>query len=243
MSILKDFLDIVYPPRCHICQKFLSGDKSDSPCFCKDCLDDFYEISGPICTICGVPFESLSEEDHICEACLRRRPYYDKLRAPYAYEGVIMDAVHQLTYKRKTQLARSLGSLLGSFAEKKGYDLHDFLIMPVPLHPKKLRVRRFNQSLLLARSMSIGEKTDIDYLSLKRLKNTTPQTVLSSRDRRKNVRNAFNIIEGRSFEKKNVLLVDDVATTGSTMNECARVLKKAGCESVLCLALARTITV
>ena len=240
MSILTDFLDIVYPPRCHICQKFLSGDKSDSPYFCKDCLDDFNEISGPLCTICGVPFESLSEEDHICEACLRRRPYYDRLCAPYTYEGMIMDAVHQLKYKGKTHLARSLGLMLGSFAEKKGCDIHDFLIMPVPLHPKKLRERRFNQSLLLARSMSVVEELDIDCLSLRRLKNTKPQTVLSSREREKNVRNAFGIAEAKSLKGKKILLVDDVATTGSTMNECASVLKKAGCDSVLCLALART---
>jgi ComF family protein len=185
-------------------------------------------------------FESKREEDHHCENCLRKRPFYDALRAPYLYDGGIMEAIHQMKYAGKSHLADFLGSLLASFAKEWLGNTSDYLLMPVALHPKKLRERGFNQSLVLAKAIKPLLGTELDFLSLRRVIYTQPQTGLNSDERRKNVRKAFGLIGQPDLKKRTVILVDDVATTGNTMNECARVLKKAGCDKVFCLTLART---
>jgi ComF family protein len=240
MNIFARFIDIIYPSRCHICRSFLSNDSRENHHFCPDCLNGFLRISPPLCPICGKPFESFSEENHLCEECMRKRPFFNSLGAPYLYQGGIMDAIHQMKYAGKTYLAKSLGPLLASFASKWLDKTEGLLMMPVPLHPKKLRERGFNQSLLLARIMTPLLDTELDFLSLRRVIYTRPQTGLNSDERKRNVRRAFAMIGQRDFKGKTVILVDDVATTGNTMNECARVLKKAGCKKVFCLALART---
>ena len=240
MGILSRFIDIIYPARCHICRNFISNDSRPNNHFCPDCLNGFSKISPPLCTVCGIPFESISEENHLCEDCMRKRTFFDGLGAPYLYEGGIMDAIHQMKYAGKTYLADSLGPLMASFAANWLDNQEGLLMMPVPLHPKKLRKRGFNQALLLAKAMMPILGTELDFLSLRRVIYTRSQTGLNSEERRRNVRRAFAIYGQRELEDKTVILVDDVATTGNTMNECARVLKKAGAEKVFCLALART---
>jgi ComF family protein len=113
-------------------------------------------------------------------------------------------------------------------------------MIPVPLHPKRLRERGFNQSLLLARNVASSLGTELDFLSLRRIRYTQPQTGLKSDERRKNVSRAFELKDRKCVKGRTVILVDDVATTGNTLNECARVLRRSGCARVFCLVLART---
>jgi ComF family protein len=113
------------------------------------------------------------------------------------------------------------------------------LVIPVPLHPRRLRERGFNQSLLLARHVARALGAELDFMSLRRERYTLPQTGLTREARRKNVRRAFRVIAKAPVRKREVLLIDDVATTGNTLDECARVLRKAGCDRVVCLVLAR----
>jgi ComF family protein len=244
MNFFRPFIDLIYPPRCSICEKFLWKDRAkrnqQELLFCEPCLDGFSEITSPFCFICGRPFASEVDEDHLCENCLRKRPYYDAMRAPYLYEGDIMAAIHQFKYARKSHLANSLGFLLTSFARKWLDNTDSIVMMPVPLHPKKLRERNFNQSLLLARYAAPLLGTELDFVSLRRIKYTQPQTALKSDERRKNVRGAFEVVDSKVVKGRSVLLVDDVTTTGSTLNECARTLKRAGAREVFCLTLART---
>jgi len=240
MGIFAKFIDIIYPARCHICRTFFSYGMGANNHFCTHCLNSFSKISPPVCPVCGIPFGSISEENHLCEKCMRKRPFFDSLGAPYIYEGRIMDAIHQMKYASKTYLADSLGHLMASFAIRWLDSMEELLIMPVPLHPKRLRERGFNQALLLARAIMPVLGAELDFLSLKRVIYTRSQTGLNSEERKRNVRRAFIMDRQRGLKGKTVLLVDDVATTGNTMNECARVLKKAGVERVFCLALART---
>jgi ComF family protein len=244
MNFFTQFIDLIYPPRCSICEKFLWKDRAKKDLqellFCEACFHGFSEITSPLCPICGRPFASDVDEDHLCENCLRKRPYYDAMRAPYLYEGGIMVAIHQFKYARKSHLANSLGFLLSYFAGKWLDKTKGILIMPVPLHPRKLRERNFNQSLLLARSAAPLLGAELDFLSLRRIKYTQPQTGLKSDERRKNVRRAFEVVDSKVVKGRSVLLVDDVTTTGSTLNECARTLKRAGAREVFCLTLART---
>jgi ComF family protein len=242
MNLFTKLMDIIYPPRCHVCQVFLSEDdpikSTTASLFCQTCLTGFRKISPPLCSICGTPFSSETEDDHPCETCLRKRPHYEAARAPYLYEDTLMKAIHQFKYGAKSALADSLGPLLAHFAESWVRE-PGVLTMPVPLHPKRLRERGFNQSLLLARHVAKKLAAGLDFLSLRRVRHTPPQTALGSEERRKNVRGAFEVIDAEAVKGKVVLLIDDVATTGNTLNECARVLNKSGCKKVLCLTLAR----
>jgi ComF family protein len=244
ITIFKAFIELIYPPRCAICQTFLGEDRAkkdeEELLFCPACFDDFSEIASPLCTVCGRPFASNVEKDHFCEDCLRRKPFYDMVRAPYLYEGAIMEAIHQFKYAGRFYLADSLGPLLASFAKYWMEATVDCLTMPVPLHPKRLRERGFNQSLLLSRHAASLIGTELDFLSLRRIRYTQPQTGLRSEERRRNVRKAFEITNEEAVKDRIVLLVDDVTTTGSTLNECARVLKRAGAEKVFGLVLAST---
>jgi ComF family protein len=246
MKVLKSLIDLIYPPRCLICQAFLTDEGAvhtgQSLPFCHTCFKDFTEIKSPICPLCGRPFPEGIEQDHVCEDCIRKRPFYDLTRAPYLYEGALMTAIHELKYAQRSHLANSLGFLLASFAQNWIGELKGYVIMPVPLHPRRLRARGFNQSLLLARGVASKTGADLDFLSLRRTRFTKPQTELSSEERKKNVRKAFAVVKPEAVKGRTVLLVDDVATTGSTLNECAKALKRAGAESVLCLVLARTST-
>ena len=244
MNIFNKLIDLIYPPRCHICQEFLwqegvKKDQEELP-FCQTCFNDFYEITSPICPICGRPFVSGIEEDHICESCLRKWPFYNALVAPYLYDGALMAAIHQFKYAGKIYLANSLGRLLCLFAKEWLKEMEDCLMLPVPLHPKRLRERGFNQSLLLARFLTDVFDTELDFLSLRRIRYTRPQTGLQRDERRKNVRRAFELKDPHVAKGRTVILVDDVATTGNTLNECARTLKRAGAKEIFCLVLART---
>ena len=240
MSLLSNLLDIVYPPRCQVCTNFLDAHPEDRGDICDECFSSFRKLTHPFCSICAEPFKSKVEEDHLCEKCLRKRPYYDELRAPYLYEEKIMEAVQLIKYSGKSYIVKSLGPLLGAFAKDWINVTKDMIIMPVPLHKKKLKQRGFNQSVLLVKAISPVLEIEMDFFTLIRIRYTGSQAGLSLEQRRKNVKGAFEVRAENNIKGKSVILVDDVATTGNTMNECARILKKAGSKKVLGLTLART---
>lgn len=244
MNLLNSLIDIIYPPRCSICRQFFgyngSAKKNGGVSFCKSCSRDFRRIASPLCTVCGTPFAAKAQDDHLCENCLRRRPYYEAAGAPYLYEGAVMTAIHQFKYGPKSFLAEPLGELLARFAEDWVPNPDRILTIPVPLHPKRLRERGFNQGLLLAGHVARRLDTKLDFLALRRVRYTSPQMGLKKGARQKNVRGAFGLKHPEVVKGKKVLLVDDVATTGNTLNECARALKRAGCKKVICLTVART---
>jgi ComF family protein len=243
MNLFSKLIDLIYPPRCPICRAFLWNAnleiQNNTFSLCQSCFSEFREIASPLCPVCSRPFVTDMGEDHLCENCLRKMPFYEAIRAPYVYEGTLMKAIHQFKYGAKGLLADSLGPLLAQFAKSLLEESDDYLTMPVPLHAKRLRERGFNQSLLLARHVARHLHTKLDFLCLKRVRYTQPQTGLKKEERRKNVRRAFQLENPEAVEGETILLIDDVATTGNTLNECARVLKRAGCKKVFCLVLAR----
>jgi ComF family protein len=240
MSLILNLLDIIYPPRCQICTGFLNDHPIDRGDICDSCFTGFKKLVSPLCRICGEPFKSRVEEDHLCEKCLIKRPYYDELKAPYLYEEKLMAAIQLIKYSGKSNIVKSLGPILATYAKNWINDTNEMIMMPVPLHKKKLRQRGFNQSALFVKAISPVLGIEADYFTLKRIRYTESQAGLSMDERRKNVRGAFDTREDNDINGKTIILVDDVATTGNTMNECARILKKAGAEKVLALTLART---
>ncbi|MBW1784217.1 MAG: ComF family protein [Deltaproteobacteria bacterium] len=243
MNLLKQLADILYPPRCAVCSAFLwKGPlvkETGSPWFCAACIADFRSIASPVCPVCGQPFPSEVKEDHLCEDCLRKSPFYEAAWAPYRYEGAILEAIHRLKYGSKGFLADAIGPLLARFTGERFDMSGSVLIMPVPLHPRRIRERGFNQSLLLARHVARRLQLDLDFLSLRRVRYTLPQTRLAKKERQQNVRGAFQLKNLGSVRGKTILLVDDVVTTGNTLNECARILKKGGAVKVFGVSLAR----
>jgi ComF family protein len=241
----KQLAQIIYPPRCVICgdfQRRAPFEAVDSPnSICLNCTSAFETIEAPFCTICGLPFDGNDIENHPCHDCSNTRPHFEAARAPFAYEGPALEAILKLKYGKKTFVAEAVGPLLAEFVKTRFMPPGHVVVMPVPLHPKRLRERGFNQSLLLAREIAKAITGDLDYLSLKRVKHTISQTTLSRKERRKNVRNAFLLKNPGGVARKSILLVDDVMTTGNTLNECAGVLLQGGAKAVFCVTLARAV--
>jgi ComF family protein len=241
MGLLSPLIDILYPPRCHLCGRFLysAGGALHPKHLCSECRAALAPVTHPLCSVCGNPFPASAGQDHLCENCLRSNPWYDLVRAPYLYSGPLMEALKRFKYKSETHLVSTFGPLLASFAG--GYISHPkgILTIPVPLHRRRLRERGFNQSLLLARAVSEHLGSRLDYLSLVRRKYTAPQTGLSKEKRKRNVKDAFLLVNPGGVKGGVILLVDDVFTTGHTLNECARTLKRSGARTVICLTLAR----
>ncbi len=231
MLMLKSLLDLFFPPSCPICEE--GGNEG----ICPSCMAGMRLIHSPLCPFCGIPFSSSVSSDHLCGDCMKHKRRFSLARSAGTYEGTLLDAIHLLKYRGKTALAHPLASLLTDTIDGQEYDI----ITPVPLHRKRLQERGFNQSLLLARSVAKKHKIPIDYLSLRRVRATTPQINLSGNERKANVRGAFEVRKGVPFSKKRVLLIDDVYTTGATVSECSKALKKAGANEVGVLTLARVV--
>jgi len=224
-------------------------DKLMAPFLCPICSSGFLPVESPKCSRCGMMFKSRQGEDHLCGECLDSPKRFQMARSAGIYKDTMMAVIHCFKYKGKTQLSRPLGTLLFaafvSFWDKMNIDL----IVPVPLHSKKLRMRGFNPSFLLVKDwVGIAKflnvrlpdiPVDIDVLTRRRW--TEPQTGLRRKERLANIKNAFNINNDSKIAGKRILLVDDVYTTGATVNECSKVLLKGGAGRVDVLTLARVI--
>lgn len=196
-------------------------------------------IQNSICSICGRPFAATEQPEHLCQTCLTRPYHFDGARAITLYDGPILKAIQQFKFGKKTIFAQTLGRLKtgpGPFNPAE-FDL----LIPVPLHVKRLRERGFNQALLLLREWAGKEKKKIDFTSLVRHRWTEAQTNLKHHQRLQNIKGAFTVKTAHKVRGKSVLLCDDVFTTGATVNECTRVLKEAGAKQVSVLTLARTV--
>ena len=223
--------------------------KSFSACFCDHCLArGVCKIETPFCTQCGSPFSQGFNENHVCEACLKKPLRLGCVRGVVQYSGIVTDAVALFKYHSKLPLAAVFEDLLFQAFVCHYGEVHIDLIMPVPLHGSRLRKRGFNQAFLLVRNfVKIHEQRfgkqplwKIDTDSLVRKKNTPSQTGFDVEQRRKNLNHAFRVVRPEAVAGKHILLIDDVLTTGATCNEAAKNLLKKGAQQVDALVLART---
>lgn len=231
-------MDFIFPPICSICGAPFDSEEIG---MCPYCLSQIKYIGSPFCSLCGRPFCSEVVTDHLCGDCLTRKRHFNKARAVGYYDGVLRKATHLLKYKLKNHLAFPLGNIMAHRMNYllNGVEYHS--IIPVPLHSARLRERGFNQALFLARSVSKKHKIPLDGYTLARNKWTEPQVGLSERDRKDNVRGAFSILKRDKIKDRNILLVDDVYTSGNTVEECSKSLMKAGAHRVDVLTLARVV--
>ncbi len=237
MNILAGIADIIFPPCCVVCGELLQRHSSLS--LCESCLQGIRFISSPLCPCCGVPFSGEEGDDHLCGQCLMEEKPYALARSVGRYEGTILTAIHKFKYHGKTGIGKALGGIMADFASGI-WEMGTFdLIIPVPLHIKRLRERGFNQAVILARELSKRFHLPLDFSSLKRTRFTPPQVGMGRKERSANVKGAFSITNPRNITGKKILLIDDVYTTGSTLVECSRVLLDANAEAVAILTAAR----
>jgi len=236
-AILKSIVDFVFPPICFMCGNPFSSEKDVG--ICPHCLSQVKYIVSPMCSRCGKPFYSEILDDHLCGDCLTERRYFNIARSIGYYDGILRKTIHLLKYKLKTNLAFTLGDFMAQRMQTFFSGVTYHLIIPVPLHPKRLRERGFNQTLFLARFVSKKNNIPLDSYNLTRKRETKPQVGLSKRDRKDNVKGSFSILKRDKVVDKDILLVDDVYTSGNTVDECSKILVKAGAHKVDVLTLAR----
>jgi len=232
-------IDFFFPPKCLLCGESLGELPDDHPCpLCSSRIKSF---SHPRCPCCGLGFGDTPGEDHLCSRCLTEERHFTTARAIGPYEGLMAEAIHRFKYQGASRLAKPLGTFLAEYEDPE-FPFADFeLILSVPLHPRRLRQRGFNQSLLLARRVSRAHSIPLDFTALRRTRHTEPQTQLSGSERQKNIRGAFEVRRPEGIAEKHILLIDDVFTTGATVQECAKVLLKAEAKRVDVLTLARAL--
>jgi ComF family protein len=233
------FLDLIFPPLCHSCRAYIPD--SGEIMLCASCLAAALPVQSPLCLCCGRPFATQGGIDHLCGTCTTEPPPYLAARAALLHEEITRELIHRFKYSHKVILRRPLALLAARHLENFVSDFGADLIVPVPLHNKRLRQRGFNQALLLAEIFSDRWDIPLSRNNLKRIRWTEPQVNLNAPERVRNVKGAFSLTDEVESNGKRVLLVDDVYTTGSTVKECSRVLKRGGAAEVVVLTIARAV--
>lgn len=238
-------LDLVFPALCPVCEATLGTGRRDP--LCGHCWGAITRLGDPWCDVCGAasplaaPFDERPPRmapAHPCAACRTSPPHYDYARSAAVYEGGLRDAVHALKFSGRRALANPLGDLAFEECGVSFSGPIDALI-PVPLARDRERERGFNQAALLARRIGqhVGVPTRSSWLT--RSRPTRPQSDLSAAERRANVRDAFRASD--RVAGRHVVLVDDVLTTGATLDACARALRAAGARRIGVLTVARVV--
>lgn len=230
-------LDTVLPPRCLSCSALVATTGS----LCGGCWRDVDFLGHPFCAICGWPFAFEHGEGALCAACTARRPSYDRARAVLRYHEHSRRLILSFKHGDRLDAAPAFGAWMARAAGDMLTDCD--LVTPVPLHRLRLFTRRYNQSALLAHALSREGGVALGVDVLVRVRATPSQGGLSRNERYRNVRGAFTARPSRRalVEGRKVLLVDDVMTTGATVEACARALRKAGARRVDVLTLARVV--
>ncbi len=220
------FIDLLFPPRCGGCQ-------SPGSLWCATCRAAVISLTPPWCEKCGEPFVT----DRLCANCRTHPLVIEKIRSVALFDGVLRQAIHRFKYERLAALAEPFGLMLADCWRTEQFAA-DWLI-PVPLHPSRERDRGYNQSELLARNLARHVSVPVSPHGLRRTRATAVQMTLNAAERRENVAGAFECVEKR-VRGTRVVIIDDVGTTGATLDACAQAVLQAGAVSVMGLTLART---
>jgi ComF family protein len=244
LTVVRSVFSVAFPSDCRICSLPLTN-ISRLP-VCEECLDSIEPVRAPQCVQCGerlLPAQLLMGDGR-CHGCREFDPDFDRAVSFGEYAGALRGLIHLLKYDNVLPAAPVLGRLLADAITQLSFDSGDAkpLLVPVPLHSSKRGERGFNQAELIVRSAAkrLPERLEIAMV-LKRQKPTHSQVGLTREERVANMRDAFRVTDPERVKGRTVIVVDDVMTTGTTVSECARVLKKAGAERVWAATVARTL--
>lgn len=230
-----DFLkNALFPAKCDFCNNFV-----DTVGLCAECWSKITWITEPKCKICGLPFSV--DIDQICTQCISNKPYFDKAISVFVYNEFSKQIILRFKHSDATYLYEQLASWMYRSATSEITNAD--IIIPVPIHFLKRLKRKYNQSELLAQEVSQLSGIKYEPRILMKIKKTLPQEGLSGKERRKNIVGSFGIDENFKdlIVDKNIVLIDDVFTTGATVNECSKVLKKFGAKTITVVTLARVV--
>jgi competence protein ComFC len=228
---------IFFPSVCELCSRLL--ELPNERIVCRSCLQGLKPRRTSFCLSCGRFFYD-SGEPHFCRQCVMQRPAFSVHRSCGQYLGSLKDVIILFKYRGFRVLGNALATfVLQALGREEAIWWGLDSIVPVPLFPEKERERGFNQAMVVAKELARRKNVALIQGQLIKVKNTPPQTSLEAADRHKNLKGAFEVIHGRGIEGKTVLLVDDVYTTGSTIQECSLTLMKAGATEVRALTIAQ----
>jgi competence protein ComFC len=234
-EIVSAAASLLYPATCAVC--FANVERSEY--LCGECQQRAPRIVPPFCAKCSEPFSGAITQTFSCANCENRVLHFDCAVAAYRSRGLVRQLVHQFKYAKQRHLRHPVAAWLReTLHDSRLRGRHFDLIVPVPLHPARQRERGFNQAELLA-DLLAGSIDLPSRLVLERTRYTTTQTAYDRAERMENLHGAFRLRKNRDVRGLHVLLIDDVLTTGSTLSECARVLRKAGAVSVHAATAAR----
>jgi len=229
----------VWPERCPLCRALL--EPGAPPSLCRSCMALIKPLAAPLCALCGRELSLASlPPGQVCGYCNLGPPAYDAARSFAVYDGLLAQAIRAFKFHSDRSLLPALQELMLK-ADEAWLHAHDVdAVIPVPLHQARLRARGFNQAADLARPVARHRAVPLLGGALVRVRDTEPQYGLSIDQRRGNVKGAFSVDRPGRIQGKSIMLVDDIMTTGITLNESAKALKKAGAQKVVVLTLART---
>ncbi|HLW36210.1 MAG TPA: ComF family protein [Chthoniobacterales bacterium] len=234
-SLLRGIASLVYPPTCTICSAAVGSDEY----LCADCEAKLSRIVPPFCAKCSEPFDGAITTTFSCANCSHRVLHFDAAISAYRSRGIARHVILNFKYGKQFHLRHLVGGwLISALNDSRIQDRKFDAIVPVPLHPARQRERGFNQAVLLAERVSAHIGVPVAP-ALKRVRFTTTQTAFDRAERIQNLRDAFRLRKNADVRRLDVLLIDDVLTTGSTLSECARVLKQNGAASVYAATAAR----
>ena len=239
MKILRRAADalvsLLFPPHCAFCRDATPSGQH----LCESCRAKAARIERPYCQQCSQPFDGAIDGNFTCVNCGDRQFHFDCAVSRYRSAGLVRELIHRFKYERRLYLRSQLAEWLAEALEDERIRAQpcDYLV-PVPLHPARMREREFNQADVLARLLARRAGAPV-LAALRRIRYTTTQTRLDREERMQNLRNAFRVRQTSRVSGSHLILVDDVFTTGSTVDECARVLKQAGAASVRVVTVAR----
>lgn len=229
-------LDILYPPKCLGCYTLVENQES----LCSDCWKKINFIQNPQCKICGYPFHYQKEENFLCVPCIRKEPSYDKARAVFIYDENSSYLIKNFKYNDNLVGCNLYARWLANIGKDI---LPNSILIPIPLHPVRLFIRKYNQAALIANTLGRIKNLPVLTDGLIRNRYIKPQYTLNNKQRFLNVKGVFNFNKKYNslIKGKNIILIDDVMTTGATVEECSKVLKKETSAKIFVLTLAKTI--
>ncbi len=228
-------LSLFYPSHCAACL----ADTRAGQALCPNCAANAPTVSAPFCDCCSQPFSGVLDPPFLCPRCTRSRSHFHCAVARYRSQGVVRDFIHRFKYEGHYYLRYPLARWLAeAWNDPRLHAPPADLLVPVPLHPARRREREFNQAEVLARLLSRECGVALG-LCLRRTRYTSTQTRLNRHRRMENLRGAFSLRQNWDVQGRHLILVDDVFTTGSTVEECARVLSQAGAGSIRAITVAR----
>ncbi len=235
LNSLGAIASLFYPPVCTIC----CANVASREYLCQECEAKITRIAPPFCAKCSEPFEGAITGPFTCANCAHRKIYFDAAISAYRSRGIVRRVILDFKYGRQTHLRHLVARwLFAALDDDRLRERRFDVIIPVPLHPARERERGFNQAALLAELLRSNMSIQMNPM-LERTRYTTTQTAFDRAERMENLHGAFRLRKSADVRKLHVLLIDDVLTTGSTLSECARVLKKAGAISVHAATAAR----